>query len=148
MPLGALGMIIMDCERVVPWVAERTGHSAELCGVPFAVGVERSGEIVAGIVTYGSNGVNAMVEIAIDKQGKDTFDLLRAYFKHVFIMLGLKRLTATVPQSRPDLLAFDLHVGFKEEFLMQDAAPDGGALHVIVMRAQDCRWLEGEYART
>lgn len=137
-----MGRLVTDQkERVAQWVAARVEQSASW-GAFYAMGIERNGEIVAGVVVNNFNGVNATAHIAIDRPGKDTILLLRAVADYAFRQCRLKRLTGLVPASSPDVLAFDLHIGWEEEFVMPCAAPDGGPLHVLVMWPDKCRWLE------
>jgi hypothetical protein len=136
-----MGTLIFDQkERVGAWVAERVEQSASW-GSFYAMGAERNGVLVAGIVFNNMNSHNAMCHIAIEKPGKDMLKLLTHAAHYAFRFCGLKRITGMVPASKPDVLAFDLRIGWVEEFVMQDAAFDGGPLHVLVMRPENCRWL-------
>lgn len=133
--------LCLDKERVGKWVADRVEQSTGWGGF-FAMGAERHGELVAGIVMNNYNGVNATCHIAIAKPGKDMIELLRAFAHYAFRQCRLKRLTGMVPASKPDVLKFDLNIGWQEEFVMQDAAQDGGPLHILKMTPDTCRWLE------
>lgn len=137
-----MGRLVTDQkERVAEWVAQRVEQSASW-GSFYAMGVERDGELVAGVVVNNYNGANATCHIAIDSPGKDTITLLRAVADYAFRQCKLKRLTGLVPASKQDVLDFDLHIGWEKEFLMRCGAPDGGDLHVLVMWPDKCRWLE------
>lgn len=138
-----MGNLIIDQkERVCDWVSARLDR----CSVPFvgyyAMGVERNGELVAGIVMDNYNAQNAYPHIVIEKTGKDVIQLITAFCDYAFNHCQLKRLTAMIPASKPDVLAFDLKLGFEYEFLMKDGAKDGD-LHIIKMTPQSCRWLRG-----
>lgn len=134
-------LVFDDKERVGAWVAERVEQTASW-GSYYAMGAERDGELVAGVVVNNYNGANATCHVCIEKPGKDTLALFRAVADYAFNQCGLKRLTGMVPASSPEVLAFDLHMGWREEFVMQDAAPDGGPLHILVMRPDTCPWLK------
>lgn len=137
-----MGRLVIDQkERVADWVARRVEQSASW-GSFYAMGVERDGELVAGVVVNNYNGANATCHIAIDRPGKDTITLLRAVADYAFRHCKLKRLTGLVPASKPEVLEFDLHLGWEMEFVMRSAAYDGGDLHVLVMWPDKCRWLE------
>lgn len=133
-------LVFDDKQRVGAWVAERVEQSSSW-GSFYAMGAERNGELVAGIVMNNYNGVNAFVHIAIAKPGKDTIKLFRAFADYAFRQCKLKRLTGLTPDNLAGVLAFDLKAGWEKEFTMLDAAPDGGPLHVVVMRPDKCRWV-------
>src|SRR5574343_481904 len=128
--------------RVGAWVAEQVEQSIPWCGF-YAMGVEIDGEIVAGVVFDAFNGANCTVHIAIARRGRFLLDLFSHVCEYAFNQCKMKRITGMVPASKPKVLAFDLHLGFREEFVMQDAAHDGGPLHILVMRPDDAqRWLQ------
>lgn len=105
------------------------------------MGAERDGEIIAGIVLNNLNGSNATCHIAVAKTGKYLPELFRHFCEYAFRQCRLLRLTGLVPSDKPKVLAFDKHLGFEEEFLMKKAAPDGADMHILVMWADTCRWL-------
>jgi hypothetical protein len=126
-------------ERVGAWVAEHVDQSASW-GSFYAMGVEQDGEIVAGVVVNNFNGSNATCHIAVTKPGKAMIKLFEAVTDYAFRQCRLNRLTGMVPASKPDVLAFDLHLGWEHEFTMPKGAPDGDDLHVLVMWPDTCRW--------
>lgn len=134
-------MIFDDKERVGAWVAEQVEQKASW-GAFYAMGVEQGGEIVAGIVMNNFNGSNATCHIAVTKPGKAMIRLFEAFCDYAFNQCKLKRLTGMVPESKPKVLAFDLHLGWEQEFVMKCAAPDGEDMHILVMRPDRCRWLK------
>lgn len=128
-------LIFDQKQRIADWVAAHNNNAAAWVGA-YAMGVERNGVITAGIVIENFNGANAVVHIAVDKPGKDMVALFKAFGDYAFRQCQLKRVTGFVPSTRPDILKFDLHLGFEQEFVMTDAAPDGD-LHVLVLRADN-----------
>lgn len=132
-----------DSERVGAWVAERVEMRAPWGGFS-ALGMERDGEIVAGIVMNNYNGTNAAVHMAVDKPGKDMLTLFKLFCEYAFVQCGLKRITGLVPSDKPDVVAFDKKIGFEEEFVMKFGAPDGADMHILVMWPEKCRWLNKE----
>lgn len=134
-------MILREKERIGAWVAGMVEQSAPW-GAFYAIGAERDGRIVAGVVINNMNQANATVHIAAEKYaGKALVAVLVAASGYCFVQCRLRRITGFVPMSMPDVIAFDRHLGFKDEFVMRDAAPDGGDMMVLVMRPEDCRWL-------
>lgn len=133
--------IFDDKHRVGAWVAGRTDQRCSW-GDFYAMGAERDGEIVAGIVFNNFNGSNATCHIAISKPGKYLPSLFSEFCRYAFDVAGVNRLTGMVPSDMPKVLAFDKHLGFEEEFVMRGAAPGGADMHVLVMWREKCRWLK------
>ena len=139
--IALMSTLVFDqSERVGAWVAQQVGQTADWGGA-YAMGVEMNGEIVAGVVFNNYNGANATAHIAIAKPCKAARELIKHAFRYAFVHCGLQRLTGMVPASEPKTAAFDLHLGFEEEFVMKRAAPDGGDMLVLVMWPDKCRWL-------
>lgn len=136
-------LILYDRERVAAWVADRVVQQVPWEGYN-AFGVEQDGVIVAGIVVHQINGANAFCHIAIDKPNKTLFSLFFVVCDYCFRQMGLNRLTGLVPTNEPHIIAFDKKLGFEEEFVMKDAAPEAD-LMVLVMTADKCKWLKRGY---
>lgn len=134
-------LVFDEKDRVGQWVAEQTEQSAGW-GSFYAMGVELHGEIVAGIVVNNYNGTNATCHIAVKKPTKAFVKLLEHVADYAFNQCKLKRLTGMVPSNKPDVLKFDKHLGWEEEFVMKCGAPDGYDMHVLVMWPEKCRWLK------
>lgn len=134
-------LVFEQKDRIGQWVADQVEQTAPW-GSFYAMGAENDhGEIVAGIVLNNYNGANATAHIAIAKPGKYLHALLREFCNYAFVQCGLKRLTGMVPLSMPKVIAFDKKLGWEEEFVMKDGAPDGD-MQVLVMWADKCPWLE------
>lgn len=129
--------VFNDKDRVGTFVAQEVKQTASWGGFN-AIGVERDGELIAGIVVNNFNGANATVHIALTKTLPR--DFLHVCFEYLFVQCNLKRVTGLVPSSNQKALKFDKHIGFTEEFVMKDGHPDGD-MHVLVMFKDDCRWL-------
>ena len=133
-------LVIGENARVGEWVADRVQQWASW-GDFSAIGLEKDGEIVAGVVMNDFNGANASVHVAGTGKHWLNRDFLFACFDWWFNQLKLKRITGYVSSDNEAALQFDKALGFKEEFVMKDAHPDGDII-VMVMRREDCRWLE------
>jgi RimJ/RimL family protein N-acetyltransferase len=131
--------VIDDKARVAEFVARQVEQKSSWGGYN-AIGIERDGAIVAGIVVNNYNGANATVHIAVE--GILPRDFLRVCFDYLFNMMKLNRVTGLVPESNKKALKFDLHIGFEEEFVMPRAHPEG-SMHVLVMYREKCRWIRG-----
>lgn len=135
-------LIYDDRERVARWVAQGDDPLARY-GSYYAMGMERDGELVAGIVMDHFNGSNALAHITIAKPGKDTYDLIRAFFDYAFRQCGLKRVSGFCPSVWEKVLAFDLKLGFEVEHVLKDGYP-GGDMVLLVMWREKCKWLRAE----
>lgn len=131
-------LVFDDKVRVASWVAQ--GDPLARYGNYYAMGAERNGELVAGIVIDHFNGSNAFAHVTITKPGKDTYALIRAFFDYAFNQLRLKRVTGLVPSENTRALAFDKKVGFEQEFVIKDGSAAGDMI-VLVMRPDKCRWI-------
>lgn len=135
-----------ESERVGKWVADQINDDCHW-GNFYAMGVEKDGELVAGVVINEYNGSNAVCHIAISKPGKYIIGLFRYVADYAFNHCKLNRLTGMVPSNKPDVIAFDKHLGFEEEFVMKKAARGGHDLHILVIWPETCRWLKDRGAK-
>lgn len=106
------------------------------------LGLEKDGELVAGVAYEGFNGHNVWMHVAAQPGGKwMTRDFLRYCFYYPFEELKVSRISGYVEASNKHALKFDLHLGFKPEARLSGAASDGGDVVVLVMRRGDCRYV-------
>lgn len=105
------------------------------------LGLERDGELVAGVVYEGYNGVNVWMHVAIAPGTLLTRDYIRYCFQYPFDELGCKRVSGYVEASNTAARRFDEHIGFKQEAVLKGAATDGGDVILYVMRREDCRYV-------
>ncbi len=107
-----------------------------------AVGLERDGKLVAGVVYDGFNGQNVWMHVAAEPGAHwMTRDYLRYCFHYPFNEMGVKRVSAYANASNEKANRLDEHIGFKPEARLRGAAPDGGDVILYVMRREDCRFL-------
>lgn len=138
-------VIVGQDERVGPWVCERTGGTW-IPGRGSTIGLEEDGELIAGTLYEDYNGANVNVHLAgIGKKWLNR-EFLWFCFYYPFEQLKVKRLTGIVPSCNDDAMRFDLHIGFRHETTLKDAHPKGD-IHILVMRREDCRWLERNHVR-
>lgn len=113
----------------------------------YAMGVMRGSTVLAGVVFNNFNKANCTVHIAVKARTKLLIPLFKAVCDYAFRQCRLKRITGMVPTNEPDVIAFDKHIGFREEFVMKDGAVDAD-MQVLVLTPEDAsRWLEGEDGR-
>jgi len=129
--------MIVSGPRVVDWVAKRLKATYNM---PQGIGLEKRGEIVAGVVFDEFNGAN--INIAVASDGSRRWlnrKFLWAVFDYAFIVCGAKRITALIAESNADSQRFCTHIGFTYEATLEDAHIDGDILIFRLFR-RDCRW--------
>jgi RimJ/RimL family protein N-acetyltransferase len=133
--------IVSDPARVFAFCKERMPVSL-VAGMK-GLGLERDGELVAGVLYEGFNRQNIWMHVAAEP-GKKWLnkEFLRYCFHYPFVELGCKRVSGYVEASNADARRFDEHLGFQQEAVLQGAAADGGDVIVYVMRREGCRYLE------
>jgi len=110
-----------------------------------AIGLERNGELVAGVLYEDYNGANLLMHVASDGSAQwMTPGYLRVCFEYPFGKLGCKRVTGIVPSINRRALMFDERLGFKVEARLTDAHPDGDLI-VLSMKRDECRWIRSNH---
>lgn len=144
--MGDLKRIVWDePARVMQFVAEGCNE-----GKPFqeysAIGLEKNGEIVGGVVYDYHTGPSIFAHIASDKTRQwMTPAYLAAIFRYPFLQLGCQRLTVFVREDNADSLQFVANLGFQKEGEIRRACIDGKSLIVLGMLRDECRFLDGKY---
>ena len=133
--------IITDTKLVWAYVAGRLAvpASTNMKGI----GLERDGELIAGVLYEGFNHHNVWMHVAAQPGGRwMTKSYLRYCFEYPFNELGVDRISGYVEAHNDAARRFDEHLGFKQEAILSGAASNGGDVIVYVMRREDCRYLE------
>lgn len=108
-----------------------------------AIGLERWGRLVAGVLYEGINQHNAWMHVAAEPGARWlTRDYLRACFAYPFKVCGLRRVSGYVDANNEASVRFCRHLGFREEAVLRGAAVDGGSVIVMVMWRTECRFLK------
>jgi RimJ/RimL family protein N-acetyltransferase len=129
-------------ERVAAWVAAQVGCDAHAWAQYTTLGLEKNGELVAGVVFESFTGTAANIHVAGIGRYWMNRAILFATFDYAFRQLKLKRLTGLVEAVNERALAFDLNLGFEIEARMVDAVPSGDVL-ILRMTPDNCRFLRG-----
>jgi hypothetical protein len=135
-------LVFDQSERIGDWVAEQVGQTGSW-GDFYAMGVERDGALVAGVVFNNYNGRNATAHMAVAKITRLLPLLLAHAAQYAFVHCNLERITALVDTDNKKALRFDSKIGWEEEFLMQRAGQVAD-LQVFVMWRESCPWLKRE----
>lgn len=131
--------IISDPARVWAYVHQQV--PVPIVAGMKGLGLERDGELIAGVLYEGFNGVNCWMHVATTPGKKWTLEYLRYCFYYPFVEVGLQRVSGAVEASNLAARRFDEHLGFKQEAVLQGAAADGGDVILYVMRREDCRYV-------
>lgn len=130
-------------DRVIPWVGKRIGE--EDFGPANALGVEKDGELIAGVVFNLYNGPSICMHVAaIPGANWLSKDFLYRCFAYPFIQLKCNRVTGLVRVDNLQAQKFDENLGFVREGVLRKAATDGTDMIIYGMLKEECRWLESK----
>ena len=131
-------------ERIMRFVADRVGEK-ELFNYT-AIGLEKDGELVAGVLYEQHNGPNVMMHVASDgSRHWMTRAYMAACFKYPFLVLKCNRVSGLVRADNVAAQRFDEALGFKLEGVLRQGAADGTDLFFYGMLRSECRYLDGRY---
>lgn len=105
-----------------------------------ALGRVVDGELIGVIGFNHFNGASCQMHMA-GERGWATRGFIETAFRYVFLQRSLNMVFGFVPSGNTAALDIDLRVGFRKLMSIPGAHPDG-ALHILCMRREDCRWLE------
>lgn len=129
-------------EKIAKWVWERLGE--EDSGGSAAVGLERDGELIAGVVFNMYTGASVSMNVAA-VPGKDWLnrEFLFRSFAYPFLQLRCYRATALVKVNNDVSIKFVEALGYQREGLLRRAHIDGSDMFVYGMLREECRWIKG-----
>lgn len=131
-------------ERVMRFVAERVGEN--WLKDYTAIGLERDGALIAGVLYEQHNGPNVMMHVASDgSRHWMTPAYMAACFKYPFLCLNVNRVSGLVRADNADAQRFDEALGFRREGTIRRGAADGTDLFLYGMLRSECRYLDGKY---
>jgi hypothetical protein len=124
------------------------GRALEHLGHPFIPGhdhcITRSGNdgrLLGGVLFQNYRKRSIEMHVQGFEPGWRSKWLLWMAFDYPFNQLGVEKIIGFVPSTRPEVLAFDLKIGFVVETAITDVVEDGGLVVVSMTRSQ-CRWLK------
>lgn len=133
--------MIGDVVRVVTFMREH-GCRIEFSTGMKAIGLEKDGELAAGVAYQDYNGHNVWMHVAA-KPGARW--LVREYlnycFVYPFVELGCQRVSGFVEAQNTSSRRFTEHVGFSIEATLRGAASDGGDVLIYRMDRKDCKYV-------
>jgi len=138
--VGVRVTVYSDPERYLTWAAGIIGISAFRSDAR-AIGLERDGVLIAVAVYDTFSPGSCAMHIASDGSGRWlNKDFLFRMFAYPFIQCGFRRVTGLISASNAASLRFARHIGFQDEGLLREEAPDGDVI-VLGMLRRECKWI-------
>ena len=106
-----------------------------------AIGLERDGELVAGVVYESLSPFNVWMHVAAQPGINATRSFLYASFAYPFIQCGVQAVRGFVSASNAAARRFNEHLGFVQEAVLANAASDGSDAIIYVMPKARCRYV-------
>lgn len=138
-----MGRNIVTGPEVGHWVASHTGggYFAERSE---AIGLQRDGELVAGVIYENWNHRSIVCHIAF--LGRLTSAYLAAVFHYPFEVCDVDKIIAPIRGDNRKAMSLVENMGFLEEARIKDAAPTGDIVFYTLTRDK-CRFLENRYGQ-
>jgi len=137
-----MGGRIVSGPEVGHWVAGKmNGSFSSATGT--AIGLERDGSLVAGVMYENFNMQSITAHMAIT--GRLTRSFLGAIFRYAFEKCGVHKVILPISSGNVKSNKFAKKLGFIEEARIRDAAPDGDII-IYSLAKSECRYLGKEYA--
>ena len=124
---------------VVEWVAARTGEYGNF-GAAVGFGIEEGGGLVGGVAFNDYNGASIQIHTASEKVDWLNRRFLWMIFDYAFNQAKVNVVISLVGQKNVRAINIGLGLGFKQQFEIPDAHPEG-LLLIRTMRRADCKWL-------
>jgi RimJ/RimL family protein N-acetyltransferase len=137
-----MGGRIVSGPEVGLWVAGKmNGSFSSATGT--AIGLERDGSLVAGVMYENWNQQSVTAHMAIT--GQLTRSFLGAIFRYAFEKCGVHKVILPISSGNAKSNKFAQKLGFIEEARIRDAAPDGDIV-IFCLAKNECKYLGKEYA--
>ncbi len=106
------------------------------------IGLERDGDLVAGVLYESFNGANIWMHVAAVPGSRWlTRDFLKYAFHYPFVELGCKRISGWVEADNFAAQKFDEHLGFVHESTLEGAGRRGVDVFIYRMKREECRYV-------
>lgn len=106
-----------------------------------AIGRVVDGELVGVVGFSGQNGASCQMHMAGEGKRWASRGFICEVFRYAFDVCGYNVVFGLVPSGNVAAYDIDIRLGFKELATIEGAHPDG-ALRFLMMRREDCRWLD------
>lgn len=127
-----------DFERIAAWVAARTKDGFPM-GVAGAIGIERDGELRAGVVFDHYTPSCVTATIAIDGKYLPR-KMLVAMFNYAYGHLDVDKIIVYINESNTSSMRLAKHLGFWVEAEIKNVYQEF-SMFILSLRKQDCAWI-------
>lgn len=136
-------LILDDPDRVAAFVGERIGRPHPWWKKA-AIGIERGGELLAGVVfeNWTDRSVEAHIA-ALPGRRWARPDFFAVCFRYAFLQLDVEIMYAHVRASNIDCCRLVEHLGFREVVILEGAAVRDDLI-IYAIRRSECRYLAME----
>jgi RimJ/RimL family protein N-acetyltransferase len=138
-----MGWNITKGSEVGQWVAKRI-QGGYFEGRSEAIGLERDGELVAGVIYENWNHRSIWCHIAIE--GRLTPEYLAAIFDYPFNTCQVEKIIVPVGSDNEQSIKVVKKMGFTEEGRIKEGRPHGDIVF-YTLRRDDCRFLNTRYSK-
>ena len=132
-------IIVNQDERVGNWIQDNGGGFYRVGGK--CIGLEKNGELVAGVMYDYFNGSSVYTHIASVSKSMNR-EFLWFIFHYPFNQMKAKVLIGLVADDNQDSIRLCERFGFTLNTTIKDAHPSGG-LRIYTLRRENCKWLRG-----
>lgn len=134
-------LLIGEDERVGLWVRKRIPTAPCWNGFYRAIGQERDGQLIVGVVYTDASPANVSAHIAAVTGSKwATPEFLRLIFGYPFNQLKVRRITCYVEDMNHRSYQLAEYLGFVRESVMERALVNGD-MYVYRLFREDCKWI-------
>ena len=133
-----MGWHIVQGDSVGAWVAEQTTGSYHCNST--AIGLEREGQIVAGVIY--ENFLNTTINCHIVIDGKINKKFIYAIFNYPFIVCNVEKIIVLVTEDNKKSIKLVKNMGFTEEARITRS--NGDMIYFTLLR-NNCKFLGGRY---
>ena len=132
--------LVLSASRVLDFVQKHMPLNA-VAGMQ-GIGLERNGELIAGVLFEGNNGRNVWMHAAANK-GRvwATRMFVATCFGYAFTQCGVSRVSAYIEDHNVPSKRFVEHLGFQKEAVLPGAASDGGDILIYRMLRSECKYV-------
>ena len=136
-----LGWHIVQGAEVGVWVADRIAGEF-YSETSSAIGLEKNGVIVAGVIYENWNRASIFCHIAIEARLTKAY--LKAIFDYPFNVCNVKKIIVPVVSNHVKSIKLVTNMGFTEEARIVDGSQDGDIIF-LTMTKENCRFLGVRY---
>ena len=136
-----LGWHIVQGAEVGVWVADRIAGEF-YSKTSSAIGLEKNGVIVAGVIYENWNRASIFCHIAIEARLTKAY--LKAIFDYPFNVCNVKKIIVPIVSNHVKSIKLVTNMGFTEEARIVDGSQDGDIIF-LTMTKENCRFLGVRY---